>query len=458
VAEAMDESIRSISSSVQAMYEAFPYPDYNLFLPLRWQEAYNCSSLFARQLLRQTRVDLVVSESRPKILIAGCGDVQSSIIGRWEPRAHQLTGIDLSSRSLQKARIRSWMMLRPMQLLQMNLENPDTPLIGPYLHIDAYGVLHHLANPAAGLRTLAQVLAPGGTMRIMVYNSRSRQWMFQLKRVFALLGLSAYVSQDLKDTRQLLELFAQKLPALQERMRAMRSIIQEPSRLVDAFFHEREARLDLSYWVKAIEQSGLESLGLLDRYAELDDLANPLLAMPALSLLEERIDDLRFENNLELYLWKNLGISSNSSTAPATYRAPFSLRRRLPPLAWFRYAETQKLPFEVKWQLWQAFLSAQHQGSSKPLDRLFKRIPEPALQRLGRMGVIFPDQLQSQALKKLLHAPMQSTMEVPRLPAPVDGQKDETIRKKFEAVLLRKKLPLARLDLIWQRLMKAQKV
>ncbi len=454
----MDESIRSISSSVQSMYEAFPYPDYHLFLPLRWQEAYNCSSLFARQLLRQTRELAVASKSRPQILIAGCGDVQSSIIGRWEPRAHAITGIDLSSRSLEKARIRSWMMLRPMQLLQMNLENPDTPLIGPYLHIDAYGVLHHLANPAAGLRTLAQVLAPGGTMRIMVYNSRSRQWMFQVKRVFALLGLSAYESQDLKDTRQLLELFGQKLPAMQERLVAMRSIIQEPSRLVDAFFHEREARLDLNYWVKAIEQSGLESLGLLDRYAELDDLANPLLAMPTLQSLEERIDDLRFENNLELYLWKNLGISSDSPAVSATYRVPFRLRRRLPPLAWFRFSETKNLSFDMRWQLWQAFLSAQYHGSSQPLDRLFHRIPEPALQRLSRMGVILPDQVLSQALKKVLLEPMQSAMEVPLLLAPVDAQKDETIRKKFEAILLRKKLPLARLDLIWQRLMKAQKV
>ncbi len=454
----MDESIRSISCSVQNMYEAFPYPNYHLFLPLRWQEAYNCSSLFARQLLRQTRELAFASTSRPQILIAGCGDVQSSIIGRWEPRTHAITGIDLSSRSLQKARIRSWMMLRPMQLLQMNLENPATPLIGPYLHIDAYGVLHHLANPAAGLRTLAQVLAPGGTMRIMVYNSRSRQWMFQVKRVFALLGLSAYESQDLKDTRQLLELFGQKLPAMQERLGAMRSIIQEPSRLVDAFFHEREARLDLNYWVKAIEQSGLESLGLLDRYAELDDLANPLLAMPTLQSLEARIDDLRFENNLELYLWKSLGISSDSPTVSASYRVPFRLRRRLPPLAWFGYSETKNLSFDIKWQLWQAFLTAQYQGSSQALDRLFHRIPEPALQRLSRMGVILPDQVQSQTLKKVLLAPMQSAMEAPILQAAVDAQNDETIRKKFEAILLRKKLPLARLDLIWQRLMKAQKV
>ena len=43
------------------------------------------------------------------LLIAGCGDVLPTILGHWEPRSHQLSGFDLSHRSLRKARLRCWL-------------------------------------------------------------------------------------------------------------------------------------------------------------------------------------------------------------------------------------------------------------------------------------------------------------------------------------------------------------
>ena len=41
------------------------------------------------------------------------------------------------------------------------LDLPDSGL-GPFDYIDCCGVLHHLPDPAAGLRALLSVLAPGG--------------------------------------------------------------------------------------------------------------------------------------------------------------------------------------------------------------------------------------------------------------------------------------------------------
>ncbi len=451
----MDESVRVISSAVQSMYEAFPYPDYSLFVPLRWQEAYASTSLFSRQLLRHKLGYTPRYSTNPRLLIAGCGDIQTSILSHWEPRSHALLSVDLSARSLRKARLRSWMMLRPSSFQQANLEDPQSMPRGPFQHIDAYGVLHHLANPARALQALSESLQPGGTMRIMVYNSRARRWMFQLSRFFALLGLSAYKVQDLAEARRLLRILAQ-VPALKERLQAMQPIIQENARLVDAFFHAREARLGLSYWTQSWQEAGLEPLGLMDRYAELDDLKNPLITLPSLEAWDDRIHDLRFENNLELYLWKKLGISSSAEGPAQDYRVPFGLRRRLPPLAWFRYNETRSIPRADCWRLWQAFLNWQFHGKGPVLDKLCRHFSESALQRLSRLGVVFPDQFQSRSLKKILESPMQPSMDIPKIPEAMDLQSNRELTQKCAAILLQNKLPLARMPLIWQRLAKAQ--
>lgn len=447
-----EQAIQSINAAVQGMYEAFPYPDYSLFIPLRWQEAYASGSLFAQGLVRQKLGHDLLNEGRKRILIAGCGDVQAAIISRWEPRAHRMVGVDLSGPSLQKAKIRALMMLRPMELKRLNLEDPRADLGEAYAHIDAYGMLHHLANPAAGLQTLSRALKPGGTMRIMVYNSRARQWMFQISRVFALLGLKAYDRADLQESVKLLQSMQRNLPALQERLEGMKGIIQEPARLVDAFFHEREARLGLNYWLKAIHDAGLIPLGLMDRYAELDDLANPLLRMPESDQLQARIDDLRFENNLEFYLYKDASIPPR----PAAHAAPLNLRRRMPPLAWQRYAETKALGLGQSWKLWQAFLTRNFQGQSSFLDRWARRIEPLTLQRLSRLGALFPDQFQSRELQKLLLSPMQSSMEAPQNPEAQPLMNTPELRKHLEGILLRKKLPLSRMHWIEERLKRAQ--
>ncbi|MDQ3233824.1 MAG: class I SAM-dependent methyltransferase [Pseudobdellovibrionaceae bacterium] len=447
-----ENATQSINLAVQSMYEAFPYPNYGLLLPLRWQEAYASGSLFAQRLVQQKTGQTRLGPGAGRILIAGCGDVQAAIISRWEPRAHRVAGVDLSRPSLRKARLRSLLLLRPMDLRLLNLEDPSVDLGQPCFHIDAYGMLHHLANPSQGLQTLSHSLLPGGTMRIMVYNSRARQWMFQISRVLALLGLSAYQPGDLRQTAQLLKTLARTLPALQERIEGMQGIIQEPARLVDAFFHEREARLGLDYWLKAIDAAGLSILGLMDRYAELDDMPNPLLEMPTQDKLQARIDDLRFENNLEFYLYKK----SSTEAGTLSYPAPLNLRRRLPPLAWQRYAETRKLGRLKLWQLWQAFLTRNFQGQSAFLDRWALRVEHPSLQRLSRLGALFPDQFQSRELKKVLHAPMQTFMETPTLAGARALTDIPELQKQLERILIEKKLPLARMNLIGERLWRAQ--
>jgi SAM-dependent methyltransferase len=53
--------------------------------------------------------------------------------------------------------------------------------LGPFDYIDCCGVLHHLDDPAAGLRSLAGALAPGGGMGIMVYAPYGRTGVYPMQ-------------------------------------------------------------------------------------------------------------------------------------------------------------------------------------------------------------------------------------------------------------------------------------
>ena len=67
-----------------------------------------------------------------------------------------------------------------LELHRMPIERVDE-LGERFDHVVCTGVLHHLADPALGLRALREVLAPGGAMTLMVYAryGRTGVYLFQ---------------------------------------------------------------------------------------------------------------------------------------------------------------------------------------------------------------------------------------------------------------------------------------
>src|ERR1700761_1654100 len=53
--------------------------------------------------------------------------------------------------------------------------------LGPFDYIDCCGVLHHLPDPADGLRALLSVLAPGGGLGLMVYAPHGRTGVYMIQ-------------------------------------------------------------------------------------------------------------------------------------------------------------------------------------------------------------------------------------------------------------------------------------
>jgi len=60
--------------------------------------------------------------------------------------------------------------------------------LGPFDYIDCCGVLHHLPDPAEGLRSLLSVLAPGGGMGLMVYAPHGRTGVYMLQDALRMLA------------------------------------------------------------------------------------------------------------------------------------------------------------------------------------------------------------------------------------------------------------------------------
>jgi len=448
----MDSPETDLVARVRAQYEAYPYPAYGLFLPLRGQEAYASNSLFAARLLEQRGLEPALRRApAPAVLLAGCGDVFPYLATFWEPRRHDLIAMDLSARSLRRARLRCLPRMRAMKWLRADLGDEETPLPENLAHVDCYGVLHHMARPAAALGRIARLLAPGGTARIMVYNSDARTWIRHLQRAFALLGLEGTEARDRSAARSLLEALAEVSPALRARLAAMGEVLSHPARFVDTFFHAREARLGAAYWLRAIADAGLTPIGLYDRYGELDDLPNPLSEFPAESALRERIADRRFENNLELYLaradsgGKASGrpgkvVGAEQSRRPLAIHLPSPLALRSPPKSWWDYRETRKLPWDLRRIVWRHFL-ANLCSRRAQADVWAGRMPPRAFQRLGRLGAIWPDECASAELKGLLRSPLEASMEPPEFPAASEVRGNRVIRDRVEGLLRGKACP-----------------
>ena len=132
--------------------------------------------------------------SRPlRALIAGGGTGDATIMLAQqmarEGRPGSVTWLDRSAASLKIAQARA--AARGLDNIVWEqrslLELPGSGL-GPFDYIDCCGVLHHLPDPAEGLRALLSVLAPGGGLGLMVYAPHGRTGVYMLQDALRLLA------------------------------------------------------------------------------------------------------------------------------------------------------------------------------------------------------------------------------------------------------------------------------
>jgi SAM-dependent methyltransferase len=125
--------------------------------------------------------------SRPlNALIAGGGTGDATIMLAQQMtslgRPGQVTWLDRAAAALaiarERARVRG---LTNIVWEQRSLLDLPQSGLGLFDYIDCCGVLHHLPDPAEGLRALLSVLAPGGGMGLMVYAPFGRTGVYMMQ-------------------------------------------------------------------------------------------------------------------------------------------------------------------------------------------------------------------------------------------------------------------------------------
>jgi SAM-dependent methyltransferase len=172
---AIGEIKDSTSLRVGRQYHDHPYPRWtSLTVPPRDSARRRLERYFIPE--RLTFFDVPF-----KVLIAGAGTGKQAIDAalRYGENADVLA-IDLSRSSLaygsRKAEKFDTTNLRFAQADILTME------AGVFDIIEAVGVLHHLANPFAGLRRLSGMLRSGGLMLVGLYSSIARQNIAALRR------------------------------------------------------------------------------------------------------------------------------------------------------------------------------------------------------------------------------------------------------------------------------------
>ena len=121
----------------------------------------------------------------------GTGDATMMLAQQMarDGRSGSVTWLDRSSASLKIAQARAGVRkLTNIVWEQRSLLDLADAGLGPFDYIDCCGVLHHLPDPAAGLRSLTSVLAPDGGIGLMVYAPHGRTGVYMIQDALRMLA------------------------------------------------------------------------------------------------------------------------------------------------------------------------------------------------------------------------------------------------------------------------------
>ena len=138
---------------------------------------------------------------------------------------------------------------------------PDLGL-GRFDYVDCCGVLHHLEDPAVGLRALAAVLAETGGIGLMVYGEYGRSGLYPLQDALRRLGGALPLAQQVGLARRVIESLPptngfRRNPLLTDHRRS-------DAELVDLCLHARDRAYSVPQLLGLIEGAGLETVSLIE--------------------------------------------------------------------------------------------------------------------------------------------------------------------------------------------------
>jgi SAM-dependent methyltransferase len=248
-AEHLSPSVH-IAEEVRDFYDRYPYPppvDNLEKYRLLWQDR------------ERRRADYhLFWPSRPykedySILIAGCGTSQAAKHAMRWPSA-RVTGIDSSTTSIRSTeQLKQKYNLKNLEVRQLALERVSD-LGMSFDQIVCTGVLHHLADPDAGLSALRTVLKSDGAMHLMVYAPYGRAGIYMLQEFCRRIGIKA-TDAEIRDLTRALSALPPGHPL--ETLLSQAPDFRNEAALADALLHPQDRAYSVPQLFDFIEKAGL---------------------------------------------------------------------------------------------------------------------------------------------------------------------------------------------------------
>jgi SAM-dependent methyltransferase len=194
-------------------------------------------------------------EYRPdlNVLVAGCGTWQAAKFALCHPAA-RVVGVDISPTSLKHTEaLKQKYDLNNLETRQLPIENVQD-LTRQFDLIISTGVLHHLADPNAGLRALRSVLQPEGAMYLMVYAPYGRTGVHMLQEYCRKLGVGTS-PQEIHDLTAALKELPPHHPLVGMVRGARESL--DAGALVDALLNPRDRTYSVPQLFDFLERNDL---------------------------------------------------------------------------------------------------------------------------------------------------------------------------------------------------------
>jgi SAM-dependent methyltransferase len=187
------------------------------------------------------------------ILVAGCGTWQAAKYAVCRPAA-RVVGIDVSPTSLEHtAQLQHRYALSNLETRLIPIERAEE-LERQFDLIVCTGVLHHLADPDAGLRALRSVLRRDGVMYVMVYAPYGRTGVYMLQDYCRRLRISPS-AHEIRDLMTVLKALPQHHP-LATLLRGSRDSGNAEA-IADALLNPRDRSYSVPQLFDFIEGNGL---------------------------------------------------------------------------------------------------------------------------------------------------------------------------------------------------------
>ncbi|HTO49875.1 MAG TPA: methyltransferase domain-containing protein [Burkholderiales bacterium] len=241
------------SLAVRTQYEQNPYP--------RWLSVFRDEPVpYTARILREIAPfspPLKPLADSPQILIAGCGTGRHAIMYATGYLGARVTAIDLSSASLAYARRQADELgVRNVEFLRADIL--DLGALGlKFDVVSSVGVLHHMADPAEGLRRLTDLLVPGGYLMLGLYSDAARADIVELRSIIAREGFTPTL-EGVRACRR----FIRRYPG--DRFRSLADEAADfysTSMVRDLLFHVMEHRFTIPQIADLLAQNRLRFLG-----------------------------------------------------------------------------------------------------------------------------------------------------------------------------------------------------